>query len=267
MTDHDTRVSKRYAELAREEPGAAIDAAILAASKRPLARDSWSRRWGAPVSIAAVLVLAVGVTLRMQYEQPGVEQPDAPRAGSAPPVAQAAPKEEVRAPEPRAKAAPESTTPTPAPASRDDFARAPRKARAPEMKQKLESYSAPKPFAESNALRAREETGMASDKKDLNQNAATSPPAASPAAPATPPAAAASAPSPAPAQAQSRMQGAPLRMQAAPALAEEEVELERIAKLRAEGRDQEADKALEEFRRKYPVYRIPEATWARVKPR
>jgi len=44
-------------------------------------------------------------------------------------------------------------------------------------------------------------------------------------------------------------------------------ELERIARLRAEGRHAEADKALEEFRRKYPDFRIPEAMWERVKPR
>jgi hypothetical protein len=46
-----------------------------------------------------------------------------------------------------------------------------------------------------------------------------------------------------------------------------ERELERIAKLRADGRHDEADKALEEFRRKHPDYRIPEAVWERVRPR
>jgi hypothetical protein len=44
-------------------------------------------------------------------------------------------------------------------------------------------------------------------------------------------------------------------------------ELERIAQLRAEGRHAEADRALEEFRRSRPDYRIPEAVWERVKPR
>jgi hypothetical protein len=44
-------------------------------------------------------------------------------------------------------------------------------------------------------------------------------------------------------------------------------ELEAIAKLRVEGRQEEADKALAEFRRKRPDYRIPEAMWERVKPR
>ena len=46
-----------------------------------------------------------------------------------------------------------------------------------------------------------------------------------------------------------------------------EVELERIARLRTENRHEEADKALAEFRRLHPDYRIPEALWERVKAR
>ena len=44
-------------------------------------------------------------------------------------------------------------------------------------------------------------------------------------------------------------------------------ELERIARLREEGRNAEADKALEEFRRANPGYRIPDAMWERVRAR
>ena len=77
-------------------------------------------------------------------------------------------------------------------------------------------------------------------------------------APAAPPAMkreafAAAAPAPAAADAQ--------------AIDEPTRELEAIAKLRAENRAEEADKALAEFRRKRPDYRIPEAMWERVKPR
>jgi len=35
--------------------------------------------------------------------------------------------------------------------------------------------------------------------------------------------------------------------------------LERIAALRKEGKHEEADKALEEFRKRYPDYKIPES--------
>ena len=58
---------------------------------------------------------------------------------------------------------------------------------------------------------------------------------------------------------------APVRTLAEPT--EPERELERIAKLRDEGRNSEADKAIEEFKRKFPAFRIPDATWSRVKPR
>ena len=51
------------------------------------------------------------------------------------------------------------------------------------------------------------------------------------------------------------------------AAATPEAELDRIARLRAEGRHDEADRALEEFRRRYPAHRIPPETWERVKPR
>jgi hypothetical protein len=44
-------------------------------------------------------------------------------------------------------------------------------------------------------------------------------------------------------------------------------ELERIARLRAAGEDAQADRALERFRKRYPDYRIDDATWERVKPR
>src|SRR5437868_1883502 len=89
------------------------------------------------------------------------------------------------------------------------------------------------------------------------------------------------APSPAPAGTSSDAAQAPaapslLKRQAAPAGTVStkagapdaaDAELERIAALRAQGRDAEADKALDEFRRTHPGYRIPDAMWERVKPR
>jgi len=46
-----------------------------------------------------------------------------------------------------------------------------------------------------------------------------------------------------------------------------ERELERIAQLRREGRHEEADKALAEFRKRHPDYRIPDAMRERVERR
>ena len=51
------------------------------------------------------------------------------------------------------------------------------------------------------------------------------------------------------------------------ALESPERELERIAQLRREGRHEEADKALAEFRKRHPDFRIPEATLERVERR
>src|SRR5258706_15317647 len=105
MNETGDKLNAAYRALPREEPRVAIDAAILAASRQALAKPSASRRWAAPVSIAAVLVLAFGVTLRMQQEKPGVESPDvysSPPAGAAaaPPPAPAAPLEQEGAPAP-----------------------------------------------------------------------------------------------------------------------------------------------------------------------
>ena len=61
--ERDARVSERYRALGREQPPPELDAAILAASRRRHAR------WVVPVSIAAVVMLAVGVTLRVQIEE------------------------------------------------------------------------------------------------------------------------------------------------------------------------------------------------------
>src|SRR6476660_4561354 len=103
MSETGDKLHKAYGALPRVEPGAAIDAAILAASRRALEKPSASRRWAAPVSIAAVLVLAFGVTLRMQQEKPGVESPE--MYASPPAAAKVAP--------------PASAPPSPAPQEQD----------------------------------------------------------------------------------------------------------------------------------------------------
>ncbi len=85
--DRDAEVSARYRALGREEPPPALDAAILAASRRrPM-------RWAVPVSIAAVVVLAVGVTLRVQLE----ERKDAEDVALSPQVMQAPASADERA--------------------------------------------------------------------------------------------------------------------------------------------------------------------------
>src|SRR5262245_61113020 len=73
--EQDPKVTAAYRALAAEEPPRALDEAILAASRRPA--RSWTQRYAVPLSLAAVLVLSVTVTLRIQHEAPELEKPDA----------------------------------------------------------------------------------------------------------------------------------------------------------------------------------------------
>src|SRR6188472_768541 len=107
MTDSDDKLSRRYRELAREEPPADLDAAILAAARRGVGAGPRARRssWMVPTSIAAVLMLGIGVSLRMQLEEPGVET-SVPSTSSAeypvPSSAEPAPAPKADAPAPGA---------------------------------------------------------------------------------------------------------------------------------------------------------------------
>lgn len=65
--ERDEKVTRAYRALGGEEPPRALDEAILARARRG------APRWRVPVSIAAVLVLAVGVVLRVQHERPEAE--------------------------------------------------------------------------------------------------------------------------------------------------------------------------------------------------
>src|SRR5438105_1596998 len=87
MSDRDDDLSRRYRALASEEPPPALDAAILAAAGRAAHRRG-PTRWAGPVSIAAVLVLGIGISVRMQMEEPGIETAP-PTPSGMPPVAQA----------------------------------------------------------------------------------------------------------------------------------------------------------------------------------
>jgi hypothetical protein len=232
MTDHDEAIARHYREMAREEPPAALDAAILAASRRAAAPRP---RWMLPVSIAAVLALGIGVALRMQVEQPGIET-------SAPPPA--APSEYAL---PQASEAPAVAAPA-------------RKAvKPPDLPPEAAPQQAPAPLADRAEPQARGQAAIT-----MTAPAAVAPPPAPAApgvvAPPSAPAAAASVPT------ELRARRAEAQERAAPKDARE-AELERIAKLRAAGRHDEADTALEAFRREHPQYRIPDALRERVERR
>jgi hypothetical protein len=233
MTTDDDKISRRYRELAREEPPRHVDEAMLAAARRaaearpaPLVAPS-GRRWYFPLAAAAVIVLAVAVTVHVERQQTGVEVAEAPVAASE------APREEKK---PAAQA--------PAEPKRELFAADPKRAPAPDKREMAPRTDAPQAPAPAGAA----------------------PAAAPPEAPATGArdsvrADAAARPQPR-AEAQSAMRQRSAELAAVHASPEQW--LQGIADLRRQGRHEEADKTLAEFRRAYPDYRIPEAMLEKV---
>jgi hypothetical protein len=235
MTDErDPKVSDAYRELGAEEPPRALDEAILAAARREAGARPGSpgrgspNRWYAPLAAAAVLVLAVAVTLHLQSEQPDIVEPvPAAKEAAAPPAAAPpAAKAEVQGnvpskpARPKATAAARPSAPEPFPANRADDARGSAASAAGALSRQADERS------------ARDEG------------------------------AAARAPQAAPAPMMAKRAAAQAELAETP-----ERELERIAELRKRGRHDEADKALAEFRKRYPEFRIPEETRARVERR
>lgn len=279
----DDRVSAAYRELPSEGPPALLDAAIQAAARRAVgARPGGARRWQVPVSIAAVLALAIGISLHVEREKPVVVDGTPVSPGSAEyPVPQAAPEKEDRAiAAPAPAQAPAAAAPAPAlgksqkPAA-NEVAPATRMPVAPLPETKR---FAPDPVrAEPTAVAPMESRPAPIQAPPAPAAAPASPPVASPAPPP------ASAPQPAAAGATASgeaMRAAPQAAKRAKSeLAREHTlqektmsdametpqrRLERIADLRAKGLHEEADRQLAEFRRAYPDYRIPEEWLRRV---
>lgn len=219
MSD-DPKLSQRYRELPREEPPRALDDAILAASRRaiearpaPLVAPTGRRRWYVPLAAAAVITLAVAVTLHVERDRPG-EEVDAVGAMKAP--------EAPPAPAPQASEAPKAAPEKPAPSLRKE--QAPRR----------DERRAPQPFA---GAPAADSVGSLSS------------------APPEPPATVTQG---------ARMRRDRAEMARSSVAQAPETELERIARLRAEGRHEEADRALAEFRKRYPDYRLSDEMKAKV---
>lgn len=286
MTD-DEKVAQRYRELGPEEPPRALDDTILAAARRkagagpvsPTLRSS-RQRWYAPLATAAVLVLAVAVTLNMQHERPGIESPALPPRAEQPapqqelklkaeeqlasvakqparesspalrkdsgPLSPAAPA--AREPQPFAadRAQASAGAAAPAAAARADDSRGVESSVTGSLARQMEDRTSRDAEAASRApqlgpllaQRKRAESAARADRGESATNAEVARSAAAQAAPQ-------------------------LQKQAdAP-----EKELERIAQLRAQGRHDEADKALAEFRKRFPDYAIPEAMRERVERR
>jgi hypothetical protein len=220
----DGDISRRYRELPREEPPRHLDDAIRAAARRavgtrpaPLVVPTGRQRWYFPLAAAAIIVLAVAVTLHVEREQPGEELLTAPAEK---------PKADESLPAPQ-----------------------------PERRRKTES-------ADSRQLR---EAAPPPELQKVPEPAA--PPQAAPAPP--PPVAAAGRAEPrASAELRRSDQGARAGTSiSAYALQSPEQWLQGIADLRRQGRHDEADKSLAEFRKRFPEYRISKELLGEIEKR
>ena len=278
MTTDDDRVSKRYRELQREEPPRHVDDAILAASRRavhtrpaPLVVPSGRQRWYFPLAAAAIIVLAVAVTVHMEREQPAEEMVSsntisapagAPEADSAPAINETPPPAKPAAPA-RAPSSSARGFGMRDQASSEERAR--REASQPsEVPPRLDLQAPPAPaelqksmdIAATPPPAARDEMARQSAAGALSSRVESTQPQAAPA-----PQAKAAAP---------RVQAVIAENTgAAPKLAVSSMQspeqwLQGIADLRSQRWHDEADRQLAEFRKRYPDYRIPEPMSRRV---
>jgi hypothetical protein len=270
MSDNlrDDDLTRLYRETADAVPPAALDRIILEAARAGLAGKPERRRagwqhWTAPVAAFATIVLTVTLTLLVQQEHEQIEQ------------ALPAPAQEKAAtpPLPSTLSIPAQPAAVAGP-RRADSAIAPPAARAPEAavpEQKLKEAAAPaelRPFAAESKEAVKAEARQRSEAGVGVLSAPAAPPPAAEAelraAPAAKPAAAPFRYQAAPAAADgvdNRAKTAPLRKQVSGALEaphSPEAWLDEIRQLRKQGREKEAQDALEAFRRAYPDYRLPE---------
>jgi hypothetical protein len=225
----DPKLSQRYRELPREEPPRHLDEAILAASRRaaesrpaPLVVPSGRRRWYFPLAAAAIIVLAVAVTVHVERQQEKLDVVEAPVAAPA--------REEQAAAAQAPAEPPRAFTPDPTPqagAKRDAEPLADLRKSQPAPS----SPPAAAPAPAQDALGGLRESARADEAKP---------------------------------QARMEMQSA-MRQKATVAAASAfsgaspEQWLQGIDDLKRQGRHEEAERELAEFRKRYPDYRIPEA--------
>jgi len=240
----DPELSRLYRQGAREEPPPHMDAAVLAAARRsahsgpsPVDKPRGSpRRWYVPLALAAVLVLSVSVAI-LSPEMDHLPQSDEGAPPAAATYEQRAPQER-QAPSQSPPAPPADPAPQSAPSARRS-----EKAALPERPVSPPAIAQEAPAVQREDRLQRSEDVAPSGARDAEQ-AATTKREVAPRVLSAP-------------QEQSRA--------ASPSFADSDPPEkwgERIMALRVQGNAREADALLEEFKKRFPDYAIPEA-WTR----
>jgi len=283
--ERDPRVSRRYRELGSEEPPRELDQAVLAAAHRaadrahaPLVAPAGRHRWYFAFGAAAILVLSVAITVQVE-RRPDAEalppstvsvpadrvdrfyspaekenktqvEPSKPLADAGPPPASERRKAPVQQAAPAASP-PAEVKPQAAEVARADRLEAQRQQTPAEMQNVPPATPTPAPSAQTDSRDSSSNTaaGVLSRQGEARRSLGAAP--AADQAASSPEAKAGPQPK------------AGVVASIAPPLGPEQL-LERIAELRQQGRHEEADTALAEFRQRYPEYRISEEMLKKV---
>jgi hypothetical protein len=289
--ERDARLDRLYAHAGREEPPARLDAAIQAAARRavgarPQPVGARLRRWGVPISIAAVVVVSVSLVTLMREQGAGrldessLPAPAEPKAAAPaePEQAQQTARDRV---EPGGRAEVASPQVPPAPAERAGAASsADTRLRArglaepgeapPRAAEESGSGLAPRTLGEADRAATRE---AAPGAEMMGKKRTEAPAAEAPAAP--PPAALRSAP----ARADQDPLAAPALETSERSLADDRLKslikelenkppeswLERVEGLRREGQQADADALLVEFKKRFPGHPVTHQDIERVR--
>lgn len=250
----DEELSRIYREADAPEPRQSIDEAILAASRRAVGsgpvRGARARRWAVPLALAATVVLTF--TLTLMVLEPPTEWNGTPAAK--PPPAQA-PRTEQPSPAREEPAAPPHAAGVSQVKARRDVAEpsAPVTTGAPAADSGEPRASTRAP---AGAAGAREQ-GFMSEVPAVRQDSLKREAQRAPAARASAPSSRMESP-PAPQGAQASRSGA-IRPSASEAQERSpESWIEDIRRLKAQGKLEEAERELAEFKRRHPDYRLPE---------
>ena len=246
----DRDLSALYRQAAEEQPSAGLDARILAAARATTAppqvvSQSWLNRWKIPVVLAAIVLLTTTLTLLVQDEDAGrLSVPDPVTTRAPIPAKEIAPPPPAAPAPARAELPPKSARP--APKTVTEPARVPSATGSLAKEREIPAASSPQPVpgatlnlggaaAESRSDTLRDQPAREKTRQEIQ--AAPPPPMAAPAA----------------------------RSMAAPAAKRAELDerspeqwLADIRRLRREGRVEEAETSLAEFRKRYPKYLLPD---------